>query len=74
MTIKKRAPVKKATPRDTQRDVTRALHLAATLNGALMALVPDHSRLHLTADELIQILRDLDARTGRRDPSKRKRA
>lgn len=57
------------------RDTTRALDLALVLVGAIHALVPDQSsRLHTTGYNLISVLRDMDARTGRRDPSVRKAA
>ncbi len=56
------------------RDTTRAINLANRLAGAMQALVPDStSYLHADARALITILEDMDARTGKRDPSKRKK-
>ena len=52
----------------TKRDVTRALNLAQ----ALFDGEDDGAYNPAKAQELIQILKNLDARTGRRDPSIRK--
>lgn len=53
-----------------KRDTSRALELAKLLRSEL------HRYDHLpsegaAADELVQILTDMDARTGKRDPTKR---
>lgn len=50
-----------------KRDVTRALVIINTLRN-----VYDGSGTDDNFGELIQLLRDVDARTGRRDPSVRK--
>jgi len=51
-----------------KRDVTRALSLAINLRSTY-----DSRGMDDNFGELIQILRDIDARSGRRDPSKRVR-
>lgn len=52
----------------TQRDVSLALRLAKQMQ---LKVEP---ALANTAAELVQLLTDIDARTGRRDPSARKKA
>jgi hypothetical protein len=53
----------------TRRDVTRALELARTLSEEYYLAAGERSP---SGESLVQLLTDLDARTGKRDPSKRK--
>ena len=55
----------KSTSAQTRRDVTRALALAKELQAN------PSFREGGGFDELIQLLAEMDARTGKRDPSKR---
>lgn len=52
-----------------QRDVSKALKIARTIKETAT-----NDGVAGLADDLIQILIDMDARTGRRDPTKRKTA
>lgn len=62
-----------------KRDVTRALEIVNAVKERVGQDADDDHMIHgaiirqSEIDELIQILTDIDARTGRRDPSKRKK-